>query len=1299
MWNTLFHLPTRLELKLFFMSKKIGFFLLPLFLMVSNAFGQEGVNINIEWTNPIVVSPPDQPEVKIPWFDGATLNSSLGRIPVLSAPVPQLNNVATIRLSVLQTATLTAEESLNLDKYPVSDDWEFKSAIKYSRGLPQMWFEVHAIRRNPANGQLEKLLRFSLTGSGIRSSQEVRFKNDTYATSSVLTMGNWYRIAIEKDGVFKLTPSLLQELGAANNINSNNIRVFGNGGGMLPEQNSAPRPDDLQEIPLLMLDGGDGIFNGNDFALFYAEGPHSWQFNEGNQRYEHQINAYTERSFYFITTDNGTGKRITSQPDPAITNPNYTTTTYDDYAFVEDEKFNLLKTGRMWLGDVFDFQLSYNYSFNFPNITTNSQATVRVRAAGRSNSTGTFLQTRLNNTNLVTNPFQPVANRNDADFVTLSDQTGGFTPTSGVLPFTISYVNAANPSGVAWLDFVEVVVRRNLIFQNTTLLVRDKQAQLAGGWSQFQMVRQGTGGPPVVMDVTNIHNPRRLALVPQGGATFSFTANGDSLRQFAIFDPSGNTADVPIAAGVVQNQNLHATGATDMVIVTHPTFAMQAEKLAVYHRSEGLRVLVATPQQIYNEFSSGNQDITAIRDLMRMLQSRATSTADFPKYLLLFGDASYDFKNKIAPNHNFIPIYQSPFSLSLYGSFSSDDYFGFLDENEGTDFRTDLVDLGIGRLTVTTPEEARVVVDKIINYATSPQSFGAWRNRLLFVADDVDIAWETRLMLSADAAAKKVEAGFRNFNTEKVYSDAYQQISSGGAQRYPDARDDLFRKIQAGNLITTFVGHGGPIRWTSETILTIDDINNLTNTNRLPLFITITCEFAKLDDPDRVSAGERVLLNPRGGGIGLITTTRVVLVDPAVNINNAIFDTLFAAVDGKAQTLGEITRVAKNARGVVNSPDRAKFSLIGDPALRLAVPQYRVLTDSINGTSVQTFTDTITALSKMTVSGFIEDDNGNFATDYSGIIEPIVYDKRSNTQTLVNDGVGPPLPFTVLENVIYRGTVAVVNGRFKFEFIVPLDISFNFGQGRISYYAKAGENDGAGFFEDFIVGGINPNPPTDTEGPVLRMFMNDESFVSGGLTDQNPILLALVSDSSGVNTVGNGIGRDITAILDGDLNRSFVLNDFYQADLNSYQSGAIRFPFFGVAEGPHNLRLRVWDVFNNPSEGELDFVVANTAAMALRYVLNYPNPFTTYTEFHFEHNRANQPMDVQIQVFTVSGKLVKTVQKTIVPSGNRVTDITWDGRDDYGDLIGRGTYVYRLRVKSEFDDAYAEAYEKLVILR
>ncbi|MCH8554727.1 MAG: type IX secretion system sortase PorU [Schleiferiaceae bacterium] len=1280
---------------------KVGYsYLICVFLLFyAFDFQAQNIEVRLDWQQPKDIQLTESESVLAPSFDGAMYDLSLSNIPrFVEMRQPSQPNVE-LELVQVVTGNLSAREAALLRGDAPSNSWNLSYEVKFQRGKPLYVIAGNAIRRSPETGNLEKIER--LVFKEIPTTAEARRnKTNTFATSSVLSVGSWYRISVSRSGVFKITPDLLQELGAGTNLNSANIRVYGNGGGMLPERGGDFRYDDLEENALFMNDGGDGVFNGNDFAVFYAKGPHEWRYNAPENRFEHIFNIYDNRAYYYITIDNGPGKRMQQLPDLTTTTPTYTTATYDDYDFIEDDRVNLLKTGRQWFGDLFDFRLSYNYSFEFSNIDVTTPAELRMSAIARSTSGTVNMLVTYNNAQTLVADFNNVTGSDNSPFVTRTTRESLVPLTSNVIPLNVTFNNQSNPSATAWMDWIAITVRRNLVYQNRPIVGRDRQAAAATGVSRFVLTRTGGGQPLRVLDVTDHLNSGVVVVNELGNGSFEWFLNNDTLRQFAVFDLSGNNIDVPRVEGSVPNQNLHALTDVEMVIVSHPNFLSEANRLADFHRSEGLEVAVVTNQQVYNEFSSGAQDITAIRDMMRMLYERGMDGNDSKlKYLLLFGRASYDYKNRIQPNHNFVPIYQTNYSFDVYGSFSTDDYFGALDDNEGVFVFRDVVDLGVGRLTAINAAEARTMVDKIIRYASSSEAFGSWRNRLLFVADDVDAAWEDILIGSAENVATQISQNYPYYNIEKVYLDAFEQISSAGSQRYPDARAELFRKVNAGNLITTFIGHGGPTGWASERVLTMEDINGFQNENALPLFITITCDFSRVDDPDRVSAGERLLANSRGGAIGLISTTRIVFVQPAVAMSNAVFDTLFTVVDGRTQTLGDIIRTAKNTSGVIGNPNRGSFSLLGDPALRLVVPPLQVNTDSINGLSITSFADTVTALSKMRVVGHIANQQNQIQTGFNGILEPIVFDKEVIRQTLVNDGVGSPIPFPLRDNVIYRGQVTVTEGRFAFEFLVPLDISFNFDFGRISYYGSNDEIDAAGFNEDFIIGGINPNPPEDNEGPIIHLFMNDESFVSGGITDQNPNLLALVSDSSGINTVGTGIGRDITAILDDDLNQSFILNDFYTADLDSYQSGRIFYPFFNIPEGPHNVRLRVWDVFNNPSEADLDFVVASSASLALKHVLNYPNPFTTYTEFHFEHNRAGQPLDVQVQVFTVSGKLVKTINQQVLTTGNRVSEIQWDGLDDFGSAIGKGTYVYRLRVKAVSDDAYAEEYEKLVILR
>tara|TARA_R110000868_G_scaffold3313_2_gene21605 strand:- start:635 stop:2347 length:1713 start_codon:yes stop_codon:yes gene_type:complete len=570
------------------------------------------------------------------------------------------------------------------------------------------------------------------------------------------------------------------------------------------------------------------------------------------------------------------------------------------------------------------------------------------------------------------------------------------------------------------------------------------------------------------------------------------------------------------------------------------------------------------------------------------------------------------------------------------------------------------------------------------------------------MADDVDELWERSYFVpNSESLEARAKATSGSYNVEKIYLDAYQQQTTTGSQSYPEARRDMYRKVQRGCLLTNYIGHGGEIGLASERLLQLADVTSWSNKDALSLFLTITCEFTRFDDPKRVSAGEQLLLNPNGGAIALLSTTRVVGVQGAVDLNSAIFDTILVRPDGNPQTLGQIIRAAKNDSYVIGRSTKTKFSLIGDPALRLAVPYYKVNTSTLNGKPINAaLQDTAKALSLVQITGEVADLNGLKLSDFDGVLSVSVFDKVAQRQTLVNDGVGSPVGFKDQSSLIYRGKVQVSKGDFSFEFRVPLGINYQFGNGRISYYAfDAQERDASGYYDSIVVGGYNENAPIDNIGPEIELFMNDASFVRGGITGESPFIYARLTDSAGINTVGNGVGQDLRAVLNNKTDQPYILNEFYEADLNSYRSGEVRYQLFDLDPGDYTIEMRAFDIYNNPTEVSTDFVVAESADLALKRVLNYPNPFTTYTEFQFEHNRANQNLEVQVQIFTVSGKLVKTINQEINSLGNRVTGIKWDGLDDYGDKIGKGVYIYRLKVRSQLDNSQADEYEKLVILR
>ena len=620
--------------------------------------------------------------------------------------------------------------------------------------------------------------------------------------------------------------------------------------------------------------------------------------------------------------------------------------------------------------------------------------------------------------------------------------------------------------------------------------------------------------------------------------------------------------------------------------------------------------------------------------------------------------------------------------------------------------------LGIGRLPVKTAEEAKRVVDKIAAYLIKPRiedntvgyctngssvSSGDWKNIICFVADDEDQNLHLR---NADFIANAVDTLYPDYNIEKIFIDAYKQQSGAGGKRYPDAKNAINQRVNRGALLVNYTGHGGETGWTEERILEIVDVDSWTNFDRLPLFVTATCEFSRFDDPGRTSAGEEVILHGAGGGIGLLTTTRLVYANYNQTLNENFFDFVFLkdTLSGKYLRVGDICRLTKNASATTQAVNHRNFTLLGDPAIRLNYPENKVITLTLNGTAITNSTDTVSALSKITVTGMLADGAGNKLSNFNGIVYPTVYDKESVSLTLANDPQSLVTGLKSRKSIIYRGKVSVVNGEFSFSFVVPKDINYQFGPGRFSYYAITDGTDGHGSNEQFIVGGTNPNAPKDEEGPTIQLYMNDEKFISGSITDEDPDLLGILFDENGINTVGNGIGHDLVAILDENTEKAINLNDYYQSDLNSYQKGMVRYPFYSLSDGKHTLSLKVWDVYNNSNTAVTEFVVASSSRLALDKVLNYPNPFTTHTRFMFEHNKPCDNLDVNIQIFTVSGKLIKTLETMVKCEGYRSEDITWDGKDDFGDNIGKGVYVYRLKVTAP-DGTWADKFEKLVVLR
>ena len=1133
------------------------------------------------------------------------------------------------------------------------------------------------LRRNPTTNKVEKLISFEIKLVD-KSVQNPIKSSRTYTEHSVLKSGKWLKISIEEDGIYEISFSELENYGFTE---PQNLSLFGNAFGMLPVMNYEYRPDDLIE---------NSIFVGTNSILFYGKSSTIWKYDDINQEFTHKINCYTDKAYYFLCESVGNKNRVEIQ-DLITENPSHFVNSFDDYQFHEVESYNLIKSGREWYGEHFDIIQSYNFDFLFPNLITNSPIKIKSSVVGRSpNSSETNFFTVKNNNELIQTLNLQAVNMTSytGNYASSNILSSEFVASSDNISLTYYYSKPSSNSE-GWLDYIIVNAKRELKMEGSQMQFRNISSVGINNISEFSI--SSTNENTKIWDITNPTKP--IQIQASGTSNLSFVTKTDSLKEFIVWDDTQFLS--PTIIGEIENQDLHGFQQTDMIIISHSDFLTQANQLADIHRNEDLLdVIVVTPEQIYNEFSSGAPDVSALRDFVKMFYDKANEVNN-PKYLLLFGDGSYDNMSYNNSNTNFILTYQSSNSLKPTESYVSDDFFGLLDENEGG--TNGLLDIGIGRFPVQTQEEAETIIDKIISYK-NPSNMGEWKNWLCFVADDEDS--NVHLNQSNDITVF-IDSTYPSFNIEKIFLDAYVQISTPAGERYPDVNLAIKNRMKKGSLIFNYTGHGNELGLAHEQIININDIMQWDNYDKLPVFMTATCEFSRFDDWERTSAGELVLLNPNGGSIGLFTTTRLVYSTPNYILNQNFFETVFSDTSLR---LGDIMRITKVATGTSNN--KRNFTLLGDPALKLALPNNFVNTVSINNILVTDDLDTLTALSKVTISGEIISGDSIKKTSFNGKLYSTIFDKKNISKTLANDG-GNIASFKTQNSTLYKGIASIKQGEFSFSFIVPKDIAYNFDFGKISYYAKSDidslnnsglSQDASGYFRKIVIGGSSNSQESDYDGPEIELFMNDLNFVYGGITDENPMLLAYLSDSNGINTVGNGIGHDLTAVIDGNTNQTIVLNDYYQSDIDSYQSGKIEYYLFDLEEGIHNIVLKVWDVYNNSSEKNIEFLVTSSDEFVIKNMMNYPNPFSEKTSFYFEHNHQSNELSVEIEIFNLKGQLVKTISTILYSGGFSTEPIEWNGCSDYGTKLNSGMYIYKVNLK-DTDGKSVSKSERLVLMK
>jgi len=1255
-----------------------SFVFFPLFSQAIPYFFKE----NISWESPQTLNLGKGDSIHRLNFDGA-LFSELDVIPYYNKVYPIHSSEVKITASIfnIHLAVASKEETEILKKAGFKkSDFDVTVEMGISRKQPLAYLKIIPVRWNENLKKYEKLVHFEVK-LDVKDVWHSTASMVQIAEHSVLKKGDWFKIRVDTTGVFKLTYTDLSDMGFDLNGNPANIGLFGNGGGTLPEKNSAPRLDDLVENPIIIVGGADGSFDKGDYILFYGQGPVVWKYSPFNGQFRHQINYYDNYSYYFLTRLDHRGKRIKEEV-PASGTPDEEVTTFIDYVYHNEDNENIGATGRTWYGEIYDFNLEYDFTYNFPNIIQQNDGYVYARFASHSFSTNSFslsingvLQKTLPLSNTLDNGYE-FGRSGDTDFT--------FTPKSDAITFGTKF-NRVSAVSVGYLDYFDINVKRRLIFTGSQMLFRNP-------FSSPVVARYKLKAPSDV-NVWDVSNPIDPMLIKpqQSGDYQMFKVNAEGVKQFIAFN--GTQYYKPEFVGKVENQDLHAVSDIDFLIISYPDFLAQANRLADFHRTKDhMKVYVTTPEKIYNEFSSGSQDITAIRDFIKMIYDKSDAGSEL-KYVLLFGDASYDYKNRLSDNTNFVPCWESISSLNIITSIATDDYFGYLDNNEGAGEK-DFVDVGIGRFPVSTVAEAQNAVDKCIRYATTnTQVMGPWRNRLTFLADDEDSNLHLR---HAEILSGFIDKNYPVYNINKIYVDAYKQISTPSGQRAPAVNRAIDNSIDKGTLILNYSGHGGEIGLGHEQFLRIADIQSWTNYNKLTVFITATCEFTRYDDPSRTSAGELVFLSTIGGGIALFSTSRATYASANLALNRAIYsNNIFKKFDGEYPCFGDVIRRSK----ILGGSNDKKFILIGDPALKLAYPKLNAKTTVINNYEVnQNKPDTLSALSKVKIEGIITDIAGNKQTNYNGIIYPVVFDKKTAVLTLGTDAKSIPTTFYMWKSILFKGKAPVVNGEFSFDFMVPKDIAYNYGVGRISYYFNNDTIDGNGYNENVIIGGFNENARQDVNGPIINLYMNDVMFKPGDITNEDPSLFAKVSDESGINTTGNGIGHDIIAKIDDNINWTFNLNDYYEATEGNYNKGSITFPFRDLPDGEHQLSLKVWDIYNNSSTAVLPFVVSSSEKLVISNLMNIPNPVTDHTDFVFEHNQPGVDLDVVIEVYQLNGVRVKTLHTHINSPGFQSGRLRWNCTTDNNRKIGRGIYVYQLKVTTP-DGKIAFKRSKLVFLR
>ncbi len=1169
---------------------------------------------------------------------------------------------------------LTARETAVVSRFDdlLSDTLTIVSTVSVSRKKGMIDINFYPIIRQ--GGVYRKLLSGMIAITPTPKSRPLRAASsqsqpaERYASKSVLAEGKWVKIAIKSDGMYRLTRSALSSMGFSN---PDNVRLYGYGGHMLPEVSDPDNEyDDLREVPLYKY--------GADSWLFWGNGLVYW---DGDTRV---FNPYANQACYFLTEASSPASMPTEQS--LTTEPVNTYTTFTDHVLYEKDEYAWFKGGRnLFDGTDYANGNSHSYTLTTSSSQGDEQLTVVFTAGGSSSTT---LTPQVNGHSLTSFSIGALS---DYIYGVSSSKTYDVSSYSSGSDWTIRLTTSnTNP---ARLDYLAMSYTRSLEPKDGYIAF----TQTGTGVSRFTL----SGGDDLV--VMRLPSPTRDAAMIEGmrsGSSLSITVDDPQARYVAFYPAYGFPE--PSVVGSISNQDLHSTGPLDMVIITPRSGKLQAqaERLAEAHELyDGLRVGIVRADKVYNEFSSGTPDATAYRRFMKMLYDRAETEDDMPRYLLLMGDCAWDNRMLSTAWQGYDPddyllCFESENSFSDVKCYVMEDYFGLLDDGEGGNLTSEKVDIGVGRFPAVSEAEARAMVDKTIAFISNSNA-GNWKNIVMMIGDDGD---DNIHMNYADDVAERVISRNPELEVRKLMLDAYTRVSTINHNSYPEVNALLKQQMEDGALVMNYTGHGASYCLSHELILQTEDFAT-NKSEHLPLWLTAACDVMPFDGSLN-NIGEAAVLNDGGGALAFYGTTRTVYSSNNLQMNRWFMRYLFSTdTQGRRYRIGDAIRLAKTYLitgnlELVNKENKLHYALLGDPAITLGDPLNRVKLDSINGSPV-TETSQLKAGQLVHLQGHLVNQDGDLLSDFHGVLSARVYDNIETITCNNNAGASSAFTFTNREKILFNGQDSIRGGTFDLSFVMPVDINYSDEAGRVVFYAINDDlsSEANGYSEAFTIGGVADND--DADGPDIFAYLNTVSFENGDRVNATPYFVAQLYDESGISYSGNGIGHDLTLVVDNDPMTTYTLNDYYTGVFGDYTQGSVAFSIPELEDGAHSLSFRAWDVLNNTSVETLDFVVDHSLAPTLLSVRLSDNPATVGTNFIITHNLLGSECEITIEVFDFAGRRLWFHQEADTSSSGVFT-VPWNLSTNAGGRLFSGIYLYRVGLRSGTSKQVTKS-QKLII--